>query len=137
MNRKFLLILTLIASPVVLAKDVTVYRWVDENGVLHYSQHHPIKNEYSEVTIDTTYSPVQAPIKEGSKENPEDIDELATELAQNSQIKCKNAQANLRVLTDFDKVQMSTADGKSTTLNETEKQQRLRLNEKAVEIYCQ
>ena len=137
MNRKFLLILTLIASPIVLAKDVTVYRWVDENGVLHYSQHHPIKNDYAEVIIDTTYSPVQAPLKNGIKEKEEDIDELATELAQNSQIKCKNAQANLRILTDFDKVQISTADGKSSTLSELEKLKRLRLNEKAVDIYCQ
>ena len=136
MNRKFLLILTLIASPLVLAKDVTVYRWVDENGVLHYSQHHPIKNEYAEVKIDTGYSPVQAPLKNGIKEQEDDSDELATELAQNSQIKCKNAEANLRVLTDFDKVQITTADGKSSTLSGSEKLKRLRLNEKAIEIYC-
>ncbi len=136
MDSKFLFLISLFVSPLTLAADVTVYRWVDENGVLHYSQHHPLENDYSEIKIETKYSPLQAPLKNGTKTNA-DEDELALELAQTSNIKCKNAQTNLRTLTDFDKIEMTDTNGKSRILSEMEKLKRLRLSEKEVEIYCQ
>ena len=70
MNRKFSILIllfnvaTILATTLVQAKDVTVYRWVDENNVVHYGQHEPLEEDFSEITVETTYSPVQAPLKE-------------------------------------------------------------------------
>ncbi|NMP17256.1 DUF4124 domain-containing protein [Thalassotalea sp. Y01] len=126
-------LLALTISVTAFAQDVTVYRWVDENGVIHYGQHEPIKEDYEEVKVATSYSPVKSPMKEVKKEG----EEQTPDLAQASSINCKNAQANLRTLTEFDKVEMTDADGRSRLLTDKERLDRIALSEKEVEIYCQ
>ncbi|KGJ88246.1 DUF4124 domain-containing protein [Thalassotalea sp. ND16A] len=135
-----LLILTVICSFSLVqvnnaqAKDVTVYRWVDENNVVHYSQHEPISDDFTTIQVDTAYSPVQAPLKDTALAGDEESKN--NQLARASATKCKNAQTNFRTLSDFDKIEVTSEDGKSRLLSGLEKQQRLRLSEKEVELYC-
>lgn len=136
MNRIFSLLIILSISSQSVAKDVTVYRWVDENGVIHYTQHPPIEDDYAEMKIDTHYSPVQAPLKNGIKPTKDDSAETSTEIVHASVAKCNNAKANLRTLTDFDKIEITDANGKSRILTDTEKLNRMRSVEKDVQDNC-
>lgn len=137
MNRKFLTIVGLLCfylPQTTFAKEVTVYRWVDENNVVHYGQHEPLKNDYAEIKVESTYSPVQAPLQEKVKKD----DQIASnnQLTSSTHIKCQNAKANLRTLQEFQKVEFTDADGKSKVLSNTERLQKLQMNEKEVDIYC-
>ncbi|WNC73359.1 DUF4124 domain-containing protein [Thalassotalea psychrophila] len=140
MNRKFSIILLLSATATLLttlvqAKNVTVYRWVDENNVVHYGQHEPLEDDFSEITVETTYSPVQAPLKENvSAEAKQKL--LNSQVARASNIKCKNAEANLRTLNDFAKIEVTEENGKSRLLTDVERIQRISQSEKEVEAYC-
>ncbi|WP_159821408.1 DUF4124 domain-containing protein [Colwellia sp. 20A7] len=42
-------------SSSVLAKDIPIYRWVDENNVVHFSQNQPKDSHYSELTANSSY----------------------------------------------------------------------------------
>ena len=33
------------------AKSISVYKWIDENNVVHFSQRHPISDNYSEIEV--------------------------------------------------------------------------------------
>lgn len=135
MNRTFLtfiFISTLCSNS--LAKDVTVYKWVDDRGIVHYGQHEPLSEDYSELKVNTSYSPIQAPLKDIVADDKNLNESL--QLASVSTIQCKNAQAKLRTLSDFEKIEMTDASGKSRLLSQSEKNQQLRLSEKEVEIYC-
>ena len=135
MNRIFFIIMPLLYCSASFANEVTVYRWVDENNVVHYDQHEPIKEDYSEVTIETSYSPVQAPLKE--KNIGESSANQSNQIAQASRVKCKNAQVNLKTLTEFSKVEVTEKDGRTRTLSDKERIQRLKTSQKEVELYCQ
>ena len=138
MNRIFIAIIIGSLSFVSLADEVTVYRWVDDNGVVHYGQHEPLTEDFSQIVVETRYSPVQAPLKNGTVTNKSDEeDALANQLVKNSNIKCKNARANLKTLNDFDKVEVNDKDGKARLLTNSERLQRLRLSEKEIELYCE
>ncbi|WNC67616.1 DUF4124 domain-containing protein [Thalassotalea nanhaiensis] len=139
MNRKFLLLVLsatcACTSILAQAKDVTVYRWVDENNVVHYGQHEPLEDDFTEITVETTYSPVQAPLKESISDEARDK-QLNNQLAQASSIKCKNAEANLRTLNDFATIEVTEANGKSRLLSDAERIQRIQQSEKEVAAYC-
>lgn len=141
MNRKFSTLVVLLSVSTALttllieAKEVTVYRWVDENNVVHYGQHEPLEDDFSEIIVETTYSPVQAPLKENvSSEAKEKL--LNNQVARASNIKCKNAEANLRTLNDFAKIEVTEKSGKSRLLSDVERIQRINQSEKEVEAYC-
>ncbi|OUS30410.1 hypothetical protein A9Q98_05310 [Thalassotalea sp. 42_200_T64] len=135
------MILTVICSfsishvKIAQANEVTIYRWVDEDNVVHYSQHEPLIDDFTEIKVHTAYSPVQTPLKQTALEDDEES-QLSNQLASASAAKCKNAQTNFRTLSDFDKIEVTGKDGKSRLLSGLEKQQRLRLSEKEVELYC-
>ncbi|WOH39157.1 DUF4124 domain-containing protein [Thalassotalea fonticola] len=141
MNRKFSILVALVGiftaytTLLAQAKEVTVYRWVDENNVVHYGQHEPLEDDFAEITIETTYSPVQAPLKESVSAEAKEK-QLSNQVAQASNIKCKNAEANLRTLNDFAKVEVTEKSGKSRLLTDKERIQRIRQSEKEVEAYC-
>ncbi len=135
MNRTFFfLISTCFLSFNSNAKDVTVYKWVDDRGIVHYGQHEPVSEDFTEVTIESSYSPVQAPLKHKSVEN--DLLNNSVDVAQASSIQCKNAKAKLRTLNDFANVEIVDASGKTRVLSPTEKSQRREISQKEVEIYC-
>ncbi|TLU61437.1 DUF4124 domain-containing protein [Thalassotalea litorea] len=140
MDRRIVLIpaLMLLGSIAIQAnaKDVTVYRWVDENGNIHYTQHEPIDNEYAEVKIETPYNKAKPSLMDKSIDTSVSQKVASAKLANQAAEKCANAKNNLRVLNDFPKVKVTEEDGSTRLLTPVEKQQQLRIAENEVEVYC-
>ncbi|WP_394176753.1 DUF4124 domain-containing protein [Thalassotalea litorea] len=130
----FMLLTTVAAQAI--AKDVTVYRWVDKNGQIHYTQHEPIDNEYAEVKIDTPYNKSKPSLMDKSVNTDIGSEVVSAKLAKQGKEKCVNAKNNLRVLNDFPKVKVTEEDGSTRLLTPLEKQQQLRIAENEVEVYC-
>jgi hypothetical protein len=128
----FCLIGLLIASPTMAAK---VYKWVDENGVVNFSEHPPKntpttvirpKTGHSEpVTYDPPGQPAASPAvtdtAQQSRKDPE---------------RCEISKKNLEVLRSFGRVRVPNEDGSFHYLTEQEQQERLQATQKAIEESC-
>lgn len=113
------------------ATSVTIYRWVDINNVVHFSQQQPEHDNYTELSMSTPARSVTA-----DKEIATNKTETALSI-EGSKDKCEEAKANVQTLKTYDKIQYKDADGNVKVLDATQKQQQIEINEKQVEVYCQ
>lgn len=134
-----------IFSTNVIAQDIAIYRWVDENNVVHFSQHQPQDDNYSQLTTITSYR-----AREKGRSKNSDITsvdeqlstfekEKADILIKNKEIadkNCKAAQLNEKTLNSFEIVMISDPDGKSRALSDKEKSAQLTLSKKHISMYC-
>lgn len=129
----------------IIAKEITIYRWVDENNVVHFSQNQPRNKNYSELTADSSYrAKVVEPLK--SNQAPTTNSQLsqfeknkAETLAKNKKIaaqNCESARHNKEMLNTLDTVMMLDKEGKNKALSDKEKEAQLRLNQKNISLYC-
>jgi hypothetical protein len=129
-----------------IAKDIAIYRWVDENNVVHFSQHHPQKSNYSQLTTFASYkTKQQSAINKANKKTL--VDEQLTQyettqaviLEKNKIIAekyCKAAQLNIKMLNSFSKVTILASDGKNRVLTDKEKKAQVILSNKHIGLYC-
>ena len=123
------------------ASELMVYRWVDENNVVHFSQHQPVGDEYTQFLVSNQSSVTsRADIITNPRVSDDDAisqqnqDELMATI--NRPEKCLEAQENIAMLMAFDKVQYTDEKGSKQILTKTEKQQQLAINQKRTEVYC-
>lgn len=125
----------------VSAKDTMVYRWVDNNNVVHYSHEHPADKDYSEVNIQVAYSaPIIAskPSTENADYNTSTNQQPASQLSPEEITKnCESAQVNLKVLNSFERITVEDEDGEARLLSDEEKQEQVELSNKYVDVYCE
>ena len=143
-NSTFLTICSaIIFSTSAIAKDISIYRWVDENNIVHFSQHEPRSDNHSQLI---TFSSYQAKQNSSVKPLPSVDEQLAKDekrqaeiLAKNKVIAEKNCQAakvNIKMLNSFNKISVSDSDGKSRVLTEKEKHEQINLSNKHIDLYC-
>ncbi|WP_317933012.1 DUF4124 domain-containing protein [Halioxenophilus sp. WMMB6] len=98
-----------------------LYKWQDDKGIVHYSEHPPVgvtnfERVRSEVTpgnspVDyQTESPEQSKKDEASEPEQPQID----------QARCDNARKNLEALNSFARIRITEPDGKVRFLSESE-----------------
>ena len=46
---------TVLFSANITAKETVIYRWLDSNNVVHYSQHQPKSGEYTQLTTVSSF----------------------------------------------------------------------------------
>ena len=132
--RVYILLIGLyVAANTAIAQNVVVYRWVDKNNVVHFSQHQPQHDNYTEIQVSTNATRSDSAQDKAEEEPTEEEQPLA--LIPSTE-KCEEAKANVRVLRTYDKIQYTNESGETLLLSESEKQQQLAINEKQVEVYC-
>ena len=132
----------------VVASDISIYRWVDENNVVHFSQQHPKGSNFSQLTTVSSYkaAKMSAPTPSTNTETPSVDEQLsrfekekAEVLAKNEKIAEKNCEAaklNKEMLNTAKNVMLTDANGKNKTLSAKEKKSQLALSEKHISLYC-
>ncbi len=130
-----------------IAKDIAIYRWVDKNNIVHFSQNQPTSTSYSQLT---TFSSFQS--KKTEKKVTDNKQLAAQKLADAYDLKqkkiqiknketfkknCLAAKLNIKMLNSFKKVLYTGPDGKSRILSDKDKQEQLNLSEKHIELYCE
>lgn len=130
MKVKFIGVLFVSVAFLSSASNVTIYRWVDSNNVVHFSQQQPEHDDYTELSM-------SSPKRNTTSEKTEPVAKTETALAvEGSKDKCEEAKANVQTLKTYDKIQYKDTDGKVKVLDATQKQQQIEINEKQVEVYC-
>jgi len=131
----------------IIAKKISIYRWVDENNVVHFSQHQPKDNNYSELATVSSYNAQKKQLSETkahrlpvSKQIAKYEQEQEEFKAKNKEIitqNCKAAQLNLKMLNSFKQVLTTDADGNNRLLTDKEKKEQVTLSKKHVDLYCE
>ncbi|MCH1929812.1 DUF4124 domain-containing protein [Shewanella sp. A25] len=134
--------LALLSQPVVAG---TIYTWVDENGVTHYSQQPPEQDLQKSKTLQSSeLEPVKvgsvAPQKVAAPEMTESEKNAALikeKDAKQAQSICDNAKQNLDVLTTHTK--LTRQDGKDkepVAMTEEERQAAIAENQQRIKLFC-
>tara|TARA_R110002050_G_scaffold12166_11_gene40249 strand:- start:10 stop:477 length:468 start_codon:yes stop_codon:yes gene_type:complete len=136
---------TAVFSVNIIAKEIAIYRWLDENNVVHYSQQPPQGGNYTQLTTTSSFqSKEKQPLESVNKAT---VDEQISQyekdkaevLAKNAEITKKNCQAaklNEQMLNSFDNVMITDANGKNSVMSDKDKKEQIALNKKQISMYC-
>ncbi len=134
-----------IFSTNIMAGDIAIYRWIDENNVVNFSQHQPLRGNYSQLTTIASYKARDQRLEKKSnllsveEQLSQYKQEAAEVLIKNKEIadkNCKSAQLNEKTLNSFEVVMITDAEGKSKALSNKEKKSQLALSKKHIDMYC-
>lgn len=142
-NRYYALLLTLLLCPAVLA--TTIYKWVDENGVTHYSQQvppeKPSETLYSEEIeqqkvgfIAPKESEVSLPAK-----SPQQTAAEAIVLQDKAQAKaiCSNAKHQLNLLNTHTRLtRKNEQTGDMERMTEEQRQAAMSAQQEKISLFC-
>lgn len=144
MNFRVIPLIIIFYSAQTLSSELTVYRWIDENNVVHFSQHQPVGDEYTQFFVSNQSKIISRadPIKQDVTSTSESESESDKQSEQpltstlNVSSKCKEAKDNINTLMTFDKVQYINESGQKQVLTKQEIQNQLAINKKRTEVYC-
>jgi hypothetical protein len=116
-----------------------IYKWVDEDGVTHFSERPPKNTPAALIKPKTGHS---EPVFYGdassasSEADPEVPDGMVTE-SDYHQERCEVARQNLETLKNFGRVKVRRDDGEIHYLSEEEQQERVATNQQMADESCQ
>ncbi|GEM_PF-1414723 len=132
------------------AKDIPIYRWVDKDNVVHFSQNLPKNDDYKEFSTISSYkalSKVERKIiakQDAANEKFEDQEKQADEvIAKNKAMydkNCKAARLNIKMLNSLGEIHVNEEKNDGTIgsrpLTSNEKEDNLALSIKHEDLYC-
>ena len=138
-----LALISTICAGAASAKSISVYKWIDENNVVHFSHHHPINDNYTEVKVEVAYQ-ANSTIEEEYPEEEQEQEEIPTpeqlKLAKANEalikMNCEAAKVNVKILNSLDKILFTDPSGESRIIGPEERAEQLVQTEKHLEIYC-
>jgi hypothetical protein len=134
----------------VYAKEIAIYRWVDKNNIVHFSQNLPKGDEYREFSTISSYKALSKAERKLIAEQDTAEQKIADQekqqdvvIAQNKatyEKNCKAAQLNIKMLNSLNEIHINEekSDGSigSRPLTTAEKTEKLTLSKKHKELYC-
>jgi hypothetical protein len=141
----FIIILAMLFSATSYAGNTNTYKWVDEQGNVHYSSRPPAGSNYEKLKVKTppASSSAQQPATDGAtsgttgSSQPSDGDVVADELAKNQQIRAQNCEAakkNLQAYTVFKRIKKP--DGTVVRLDDKERAQLIEESKANIKEFC-
>lgn len=134
-----LLLMILLYVDVSAAAKLTVYRWVDKNNIVHFSQNQPDHDNYIEMSM-TNNKSLSTVVKKKSPEDAASNNQFNADTSKQRAVDnsmCIAARENIKTLQNFDKIQYKDAEDNMKVLTSLEKKQQLAMNKKQAEVYCQ
>lgn len=142
MKRLFIFALCIASLTAGQSFAAKVYKWVDEKGVTHFSEHPPKNTQTTVIKPKTGHS---EPVNYGT---PASTDNAATSaeaqrradeaLAQSLKdpTRCAAARKNMETLQNFGRVRVQNEDGSFHYLTADEQQERSRTTQQAIDESC-
>ncbi len=141
-NRRILLVIALFGLVAALpAQAVSLYKWVDENGRVHYSQTPPDakarESEQMQVKDSNPYQSTQeneaAENEEKNDAGPKTTDEAA-KIVETRKQNCEIARQNLETFKNSEQVKQP--DGTVITLSEEMRASKMKQAQALINAYC-
>jgi hypothetical protein len=145
---RLLCLLALTLCVAVAAQATRFYKWVDEEGVVHYSDSPPAHGRFEQIETrepPSTFEELEALNQENDEEDADQEAEprptapaAPQSAAEARRMNCQNARSNLETMTSFDTIQMDLdGDGELETLTEAQVQEQIERMRTQVERFCE
>lgn len=146
MGRRYqiLLVSLLLASGVAGAS--TIYKWVDKNGVTHYSEQPPAEETQTQILNTKEIEPKRIgfdspkPLtkqEEGVSEEQKNADLIRKQNADQADAICEQAKQNLEVLSNFNRVtKTDPTTNETVVMSDEDRETALADSKKRVELFC-
>jgi len=136
-----LFLMTLVYFDVFAAELITIYRWIDKENVVHFSQHQPEHDDYIEISMSNNQKSTATNADEEAPEGSLALENSLVNIEANdadslNNEKCVSARENIDTLQNFDKIQFKDEKGNVKVLTALDKKQQLEMNTKQAEVYC-
>lgn len=132
------------------AKEIAIYRWVDKNNIVHFSQNLPKGDEYREFSTISSYKALSKAEREMIAEQDEAEQKISVHEKQQDEVmaknkatfdkNCKAALLNIKMLSSLDDILISEEKSDGTignrSLTVAEKTENLALSKKHKSLYC-
>ena len=128
------------------ASATVIYKWVDKNGVLHYSQEPPQEEALAETLHSKDIEPpktgyIAPQVRADVPPEPTDLEKSAVLIkekdAKQAQSICKSAKHNLDILTTHTKLIRQTSDsGESVAMTEEDRQASIAQQQERIKLFC-
>lgn len=120
----------------VVSAEITVYRWVDDKNIVHFSQHQPSHDNYTEITMVEALKAKAKEVKAVEQEPAPQKVVQSNVVKDRYSVKCEEAKSNVQTLVNFDKIQTTDDKGNVRFLTKEDKEKQLELSRKQVDLYC-
>lgn len=135
---------------VVNAKEIAIYRWVDKNDIVHFSQNLPKGDEYREFSTISSYKALSKAEREMIAEEDTAAQKVAVQEKQQDDViaknkatfekNCKAARLNIKMLNSLNDIHINEekSDGTigSRPLTTSEKAEKMALSKNHENLYC-
>ncbi len=138
--RRILLLVTLLGlAALTPAQAVSLYKWVDESGRVHYSQTPPAKSaaqsEKMQVKDANPYQTEQDKVEaRKSEESTPATTDAAAKVVETRKQNCETARQNLQIFQNSDRIQQP--DGTVITLSEEMRASKIKEAQAMINAYC-
>ena len=129
-----LLVTTLSLSSILSAKEF--YRWIDEEGVVHYTDKPPVGQASEIVNMSKSPKPTLLADQEKAKQTDKTTD-ASPEASVKESARCAQEEERLKTLKSNRRIQIRDANGELRELSEAEIQEEIAFSELAVKKYCE
>lgn len=138
-----ILLFSLLASFESAAKleKIKVYRWIDEKGVVTFSEFRPQNVDYVELEVEGDRVRTTARQADGSEASSENVgvnvgSDAVQELNSQATQYCSKAQHNIKVLDSFKNVRVLDDKGNPKVLTKADVAQQRALATRQIELFC-
>ncbi|MEY8213211.1 MAG: DUF4124 domain-containing protein [Colwellia sp.] len=132
------------------AKEIAIYRWLDKNNIVHFSQNLPKNDEYKELSTIASYKALskaerkiiaeQDKVEQKVADQEKQQDDVIAKNKATFERNCKAARLNIKMLNSLDEIHINeeNSDGTigSRQLTSAEKAEKLTLSKKHKDLYC-
>lgn len=145
MNHKNILVSLLLIMP--FCTSAAIYKWVDEQGNIHYGEERPLTTEAEKIKLapspagsTSTYGkPSLKPKEKADAANEEKIDDTQSKemipKKQRAEL-CSRAKETLKKISEAGRVRTKNKDGSTQVMTDQQKQDRIAQEQKAVKHHC-
>ncbi|KGJ89198.1 DUF4124 domain-containing protein [Colwellia psychrerythraea] len=132
------------------AKDIAIYRWIDKDNIVHFSQNLPQGFDYTELSTVSSFKALSKAERQALADEDKATQAVAEMEKQQDDItaknkatfekNCKAARLNIKMLNSLDDIHINEeqSDGSigSRPLTAAEKEDKLTLSKKHEGLYC-
>ncbi len=114
-----------------------LYKWVDDEGNVHYSQKRPTSQQFERLKAPAPAPENSQPLYQTETKNSQDGDTPAAETAKNKEVRatnCANAKKTLNAYQVYRR--MRDKDGNVTVIDDKERAQQIEQAKQAINDYC-
>ena len=140
--------LTLISFSLLIIQSVAatvIYKWVDKDGVAHYSQQQPeninSNKIYSEDIEQNPIGFIQPKIREEAtpiqSEDEKNAETIKKQSAEQANAICESAKQKLNILTSHSRLKSkNTNTGEIVSMNEEDRQKHIKAQKERIKLFC-